>query len=162
MTEILDINQLFANDYEPKRAFEWVLEIDGIDSFCAKTAERPKKQHGDITIDWINEKRYLAGKGAWQEMAIELYDPVAPSQAQKVLEWLKLVHDDSTGRMGYSSVYKKNFFLKMLGPGAEVVEKWQAIGAWPKDIDPGSLDYSDDAAMTVKFTIKADKWKLIF
>lgn len=162
MVEILDINQMYANEYEPKRMFRWILEIEGIDAFTAKTASRPKKQHGDITVHWVNEQRYLAGKGAWQELPIELNDPIAPAQSQKVLEWLKLVHDDSTGRMGYASTYKKNFFLKILDGGGAVVEKWQAIGAWPKDIDGGSLDYSNDEALTVKFNIKADKWKLIF
>lgn len=162
MAEILDINQMFANEYEPKRAFRWILEIEGIDAFTAKTAARPKKQHQDITIDWINEKRFLAGKGEWQELPIELNDPIAPSQSQKVLEWLKLVHDDSTGRMGYATAYKKNFFLKLLDGGGLVVEKWQAVGAWPKDIDGGALDFSNNEALTVKFTIRADKWKLIF
>ena len=162
MPEILDIAQLLANEYEPLRAFQWYLEIDGIDAFTAKTASRPNKSHEDITLDWVNEKRYLAGKGAWQELDIELYDPIAPRQSQKVMEWLRLVHDDATGRMSYSEVYKKTFTLKMLDGQGLVVEKWRCKGAWPKNVVFGNLDYASNEAMTVKFTIRADKWFLEF
>jgi hypothetical protein len=162
MAEILDINQMLANEYEPKRGFRWILEIEGIDAFTAKTAARPSKEHEETTIDWINEKRFLAGKGRWNPIDIELYDPISPSQSQKVMEWLKLVHDDSTGKMGYASTYKKDFFLKILDGGGLVVEKWQSIGSWPKNITLGNLDYTDNNALTVKFSCVSDKWKLIF
>jgi hypothetical protein len=162
MAEILDINQMFANEYEPKRLFRWILEIDGIDAFVLKTAARPKKEHQHITIDWMNEKRFLAGKGEWMPIDVELHDPISPSASQKVMDWLKLVHDDSTGRMGYASTYKKNFFLKMLDGGGLVVEKWQAIGAFPMGYDGGSLNFAENETATVKFQIRADKWKLIF
>ena len=162
MAETLDINQLFANEYEPKRAFRWILEIDGIDAFTAKTAARPSKQVQEIKIDWINVQRWLAGKTEWQPLDIELYDPIAPSQSQKILEWLKLVHDDETGRMGYADIYKKTFNLKILDGGGLVVEKWKCVGAWPQNIQFGNLDYSSNEALTVKFTIRADKWALVF
>lgn len=160
MAETIDITQLFANEYEPKRGFRWILELDGIDAFTAKTASRPSKEHQDITIDWINEKRFLAGKGEWKEIDIELNDPIAPSQSQKVLEWLKLVHDDTTGRMGYAAVYKKTFNLKMLDGQGLVVEKWKCVGAWPKSVQFGALDYAQNDPVTVKFTVRADKWLL--
>ena len=162
MPEILDTNTMLPNPYEPKRVFEWLLEIDGIDAFTAKTAQRPKKNHQHITVDWINEKRFLAGKGEWQEVQIELYDPIAPSAAQKVKEWLRLVHDDATGRMGYASEYKKDFYLKLLDPKGVVVEKWLCKGAWAKEVDFQNLDYEQDSALTVSFTIRADKWFLEF
>lgn len=160
MAETLETNRMLANAYEPKRQFRWLLEIDGVDAFVAKTAQRPKKNFEHITIDWINEKRFLAGKGEWQEIAIELHDPIAPSAVQKVMDWLRLVHDDSTGRMGYATLYKKNFSLKLLDPGGVVVEKWTAKGAWAKDIDGGDLSYDQNETVTVKFNIRADKWIL--
>lgn len=158
MAETLETQRMLANGYEPKRQFRWLLEIDGIDAFTAKTSQRPKKEHEMITIDWINEKRFLAGKGEWQEITIELIDPIAPSQAEKVLEWLRLVHDDETGRMGYATLYKKDFSLKILDPVGNVIEQWTAKGAWPKSADWGDLDYKENEVLTVKFVCKADKW----
>ncbi len=162
MAEQLDITQMLANQYEPKRAFRWILELDGIDSFTAKTASRPSINQEEIKIDWINLHRKLAGKSTWQDIDIELHDPIAPSQTQKVLDWLRLVVDWNTGRMGYASVYKKNFYLKMLDPAGNVVEKWKCVGAWPKNIVFGNLDYAQNETLTVKFTVVSDFWALEF
>ncbi len=160
MAETLDINTMLSNEFEPKRQFRWILSIDGLDAFTAKTAARPKKDHQEIVIDWINQKRFLAGKGEWMPIDIELHDPISPSQAQKVLDWLRLVHDSDVGRMGYATQYYKNFTLKLLdGPG-NVVEKWGCQGAWPKNIDWGQLDYANNETLTVKFTIRANNWSL--
>lgn len=162
MPEILDTNRMLANEFEPKRPFRWILEIDGIDAFTAATTSRPKKEFEKIEINYINQKRYLAGKGTWQTIKIELYDPISPSAMQKVIEWLRLVHDDATGRMGYASLYKRNFSLKMLDPGGVVIEKWTAKGAWPTNIDGGELDYSNNEALKVSFDVQADAWELNF
>lgn len=162
MAEVLEINQMLANAFEPKRKFEWIIQIDGIDSFTARSFKRPAKSHDDITIDYMNEKRHLAGKREWQEMQLELIDPIEPSAAQKVINWLRLVHDDATGRMGYASAYKKNFALKMCDPHGAVIEKWTIEGAWPKDVDFGDLDYSDSEAATIQVTLRIDRAFLEF
>jgi hypothetical protein len=158
VAEILDINQMLANEYEPKRSWQWVLEIDGIDSFTAKTASRPNKKYEEITLDWMNQKIYHSAKGSWEPIEISLYDPIAPSQCLKVMEWMKLVHDDTTGRMGYASIYKKTFTLKICDGGGLVIEKWKAVGAWPTNIDLGKLDYADASALAVSFTCRCDRW----
>jgi hypothetical protein len=162
MPEILEINQMLANNYEPKRKFEWYLEIDGLDAFVAKSFARPNKEHEDITIDYINEKRHLAGKREWQMLTLELNDPIEPSAAQKVMSWLRLVHDDATGRMGYSAVYKKDISLKMLDPHGAVVEKWNLQGVWPKTTNFNELDYSDSEAVTITIELRIDRCFLEF
>lgn len=162
MAEVLDINQMLANEYEPKRMFRWVLEIDGIDAFTAKTAARPTKQHETTVIDYMNQKLKYAGKGDWQPFDIVLNDPIAPAASQKVVEWLKLVHDDSTGRMGYKAVYSKTFSIKILDPTGLVVEKWRIVNAWPSNISFGELDYASSEVLTAKFTVTFDRAFLEF
>lgn len=162
MAERLEDGQMLFNDFEPKRVFRWLFEIDGIDAFTAKTAARPKKNYGETQLEYINERRWIAGKGEWQPLPISLYDPIEPSQAVKVMEWLKLVHNDANGRMGYASAYKKNFTLKLLDPEGTVIEQWTCKGAWPKEINFGDLDYGNEDALMVEFTIRADKWFLDF
>lgn len=162
MAETLDVNQMLANSYEPKRQFRWIIEIDGIDGFTARTATRPNKQFESTVIDYINQKRYVAGKGEWQTMEFSLYDPIAPSAAQKITQWLRLVHDDPTGRMGYAEMYKKNFSIKLLDGLGNVVEKWNIIGAWPMEVNWGELDYASSDNITVTFTIRMDECRLEF
>ncbi len=162
MAETLEITQLLANEAEPKRVFRWIVEIDGVDAFTARTFSRPKKKFEPVTIDWVNQKRYVAGKGEWDTLALELWDPIVPSASQKITQWLRLVHDDPTGRMGYAEMYKKTFALKLLdGPGS-VVEKWNIIGAWPMEADFGELDYADSEVATITTTIRMDECRQEF
>lgn len=157
MAETLDINQLLSNEAEPKRMFRWVVEIDGIDAWTAKTFARPSQKFESVTIDYINQKRYIAGKNEWNTLALTLWDPIMPSASQKITQWLRLVHDAPTGRMGYAEMYKKNFSLKLLdGPG-NVVEKWNVIGAWPMEVDFGELDYANSETATIQVTIRMDE-----
>jgi len=162
MAETLDITQMLANSYEPKRQFRFLLEIDGIDAFTVITAGRPKKQFEETVIDYVNQKRYLAGKGEWQTISMTLHDPIAPSAAQKVTQWLRLVHDDPTGRMGYATMYKKNFSLKLLDGLGNVVERWNFIGAWPQNVDFGDLDYASSDTVKVSATIRYDECRQEF
>ena len=163
MAETLEVNQLLARQSEPKRKFQWILEIDGIDSFTVKTSQRPSIERETVEVDYINQRWYVAGKDKWQPLKIELYDFIAPSSAQKVIEWLRLVHDHSTGRMGYMSMYKRNFSLKMLDPVGNVVEKWNIIGAMPTGtIEFGELDYAVSDLVTAVFTVQPDDCRLEF
>ena len=41
MAETLSVTDMLPNKFEPKRNYRWVLAIEGIDSFLAKTTKRP-------------------------------------------------------------------------------------------------------------------------
>lgn len=157
MAEVLEFQQLLANSFEPKTKFRWILSIDGIDAFVAKTSTRPQKSFDEIVIDYVNDKRFLAGKHTPQPITLTLHDPITPSASQKVEEWLRLAFEAQTGRMGYSAFYKKNFFLHMLDPVGQIVEEWEIQGAWPQEVNYGDLDYaagSEPAEISV--TIRYD------
>jgi hypothetical protein len=156
MPEVLDVSELLANTYEPKRQFRWIIQIDGLDAFVLKTAARPQITFEETTIDYLNVKRYLSGKGAFGDMAIKMHDPINPSASQKVLEWIRLNFESTTGRMGYASQYKRDFTLKLLAPDGVVVELWDIKGAWPKDINFGDLDYASSDPVEVSCTIRYD------
>jgi hypothetical protein len=162
MAETLDVADMIPNKYEPKRKFRWILQIEGIDAFLAKSTARPNRQFEEITIDWINHKRYLAGKHEFQPMQVELYDPIAPSGAQQVEEWLRLNFESVSGRAGYADFYKRDIQLKMLDPVGTVVELWDIKGAWPKEINYNDLAYDSNDAAWVTLNIRYDNAVLQF
>ena len=147
---------LLANAYEPKRKFRWILAIDGIDAYTLKTAARPSLTFDETVIDWINAKRYLAGKQTWNSIQVTTHDPIAPSAAQKVMNWVRLVYEPLTGRMGYATYYKKDVTLKLLDPQGTVVEWWDIKGAWPQDVNFGELDMSTSDPVEISFTLRFD------
>ena len=106
------------------------MYIEGVPAYLVKTANRPQIQFEEIVLDHINVKRYIKGKGAWQPVDVTLYDPVVPSGAQAVMEWVRLSHESVTGRDGYSDFYKKDVTFNMLGPVGDVVEEWILKGTY--------------------------------
>jgi len=124
MAEILENQQMLSDTYEPKRKYRWILAIDGIDAFTAKTASRPQFSFGETWIDYINTKRCIAGKMTPGPLNITLYDPIVPSASQKVMDWVRLCYEQITGRAGYAQMYKRSFNLKLLDPVGAVIEDW--------------------------------------
>lgn len=162
MTETLDVGDMQPNKFEPKRKFRWILQIEGIDAFTAKSSARPQRQFEEIPIDWINSKRYLSGKHDWQPMPLELYDPIAPSAAQQVEEWVRLNYESVSGRSGYADFYKRDIQLKLLDPVGTVVELWDLKGAWAKEVNYNELSYDNNEAATITLSIRFDNAVLQF
>ena len=162
MAEILEVGQLLANNYEPKRKFRWLLQIEGVDAFVLKTAARPQQTYEETVIDFINAKRYISGKASWNPISVTMHDPIAPSAAQKVMEWLRLNYEPLTGRMGYASFYKKDITLKLLDPQGAVCELWDLTGAWVTDSNFGDLDYATSDNVEIAATIRFDNATLQF
>ena len=156
MVENLGIAELLINSFEPKRQNTWYLEIDGLDAWTMRTAARPNWSHDETLIEYLNIKRYFAGKVTYSPITIALNDPIAPSAAQKVLEWARLCHEANTGRSGYAQMYKKDITLKMLGPIGDLVESWTLHGAWVQSIDFGGLDYASSEVATCTLVIRFD------
>ena len=162
MAETLEIQQMLANGYEPKRKFRWVIAIDGIDAFTAKAASRPQLTHDESVIDYVNQKRFLSGKGTWAPLNLQLYDPIVPSAAQKVVEWMRLNWENTTGRMGYASFYKKQINLKLLDPVGTVVEEWELQGTWIQDANFNDLDYAVSDPVDIALVLRFDQAVLLF
>ena len=139
---ILDTNEMMFTAFEPKLQNRFVMFIDGIPAFLVKKVGRPNVQFNEVTLDHINVKRKIKGKADWQNITAELYDPVTPSGAQAVMEWVRLSHESVTGRDGYSDFYKKNIHIRTLGPVGDVVEEWILKGAYCASANFGPMDWS--------------------
>jgi len=129
MADILTTDEIFFQSFEPKTKNRFIMYIDGIPSYFIKTANRPNITFEEIELNHINVKRFLKGKGVWETLEITLYDPIVPSGAQAVMEWVRLHHESVTGRDGYSDFYKKDITFNMLGPVGDKVEEWVLKGA---------------------------------
>ncbi len=156
MAETLDVTTMLPNKYEPKRKGRWLLAIEGIDAFICKTAARPQVQTERLEIPFINSRRYIAGKTTFQEMNVTLMDPIAPSGAQQVMEWIRLHFESVSGRAGYADFYKRDVQLKLLDPTGTVVELWDIKGAFLTNVNFGELTYENLEALDIQLTISFD------
>ena len=154
---ILETNQMMFTAFEPKLQNRFIMLIDGIPSYLIKKTARPSISFTNITLDHINTKRKIKGKGVWNPIQMELYDPVTPSGAQAVMEWVRLSHESVTGRDGYSDFYKKDINIQSLGPVGDVVEEWKLKGAYCQAVNFGDLDWAADGAPTmIQLTVEMD------
>jgi hypothetical protein len=156
MAEVLEFNDMFYTNFEPKMKNRFILEVDGIASYLIKTANRPTIQFEKVTLDHINVKRQLKGKGEWQDINITLFDPIVPSGAQQVMEWVRLSHESLTGRDGYADFYKKDLQIYMLGPVGDKIEQWTLKGAFITTANFGDLDWSSNDPASIELTLAYD------
>jgi hypothetical protein len=156
MAEILEFDKMFYTNFEPKMKNRYVMEIDGIQSYLVKAAARPSIQFEVITLDHINVKRKLKGKGEWQDITITLFDPIVPSGAQSVMEWVRLSHESITGRDGYADFYKKDIDFYMLGPVGDKIEQWKLKGAFISQANFGDVAFDSNEPATIELTLAYD------
>jgi hypothetical protein len=134
----------------------YILEWDGVPGYMVKAAARPSIQFETITLDHINIKRKLQGKGEWQDITITLYDPIVPSAAQSVMEWIRLGHESITGRRGYADFYKKDLDFYMLGPVGDKIEQWKIKGAFIQQANFGDVAFDSNEPATIELTLSYD------
>ena len=162
MADTLSVTDMLPNKFEPKRTYRWVLSIEGIDSFLVTTANRPSITISDKKIDFINSYRRVAGKLEFGDLSVKLHDPIAPSGAQQVMEWIRTHYESVSGRAGYADFYKRDIQLKMLDPIGTVVELWDIKGAFITSANYNTLGYDTDDVMYIDMTLKFDNCVLQF
>ena len=153
---ILETNQMMFTAFEPKLQNRFLLDIDGIPAYLIRTTGRPSVTFGEIILDHINVKRKIKGKANWDNISMDLYDPVTPSGAQAVMEWIRLSHESVTGRDGYSDFYKKDIRIHTLGPVGDVVEEWILKGAYCQSANFGTMDWTSSEPANINITVVMD------
>jgi hypothetical protein len=156
MAETLSVAEMIPNKFEPKRKNRWIFAIEGIDAFLIKTAARPSYTTNETAIPFINSTRYLAGKTTFDTMSVTLHDPIAPSGAQQVMEWVRTHFESVSGRAGYADFYKRDCQLKLLDPVGTVVELWDIKGAFLTTASFGDLSYDGDEPQEISMTLRYD------
>jgi len=160
---ILDANEIFFTAFEPKQANRFILYMDGVPSYIVKGVNAVTVTQGEVILNHINVYRKVKGKTTWGDIQMTLFDPITPSGAQSVMEWVRLHHESVTGRDGYSDFYKKDLVLDVLGPVGDVVSEWIIKGAFIKEANFGDYNWDTaDTAVNITMTVGMDYCVLNF
>ena len=159
----LDPNEIFYTAFEPKQPNRFIAYIDGIPAYTVKGMGAVSLTQGTVKLNHINVSRYVKGKTEWNTIQFTLFDPITPSGAQSVMEWVRLHHESVTGRDGYSDFYKKDITFNALGPVGDVVSEWVVKGALITDVSFGDYGWdSENAAQEITMTVQPDYCVLNF
>ena len=156
MAELLEPQDIMFTPFEPKVKNRFIMQIDGINAYMIKGINRPSLESDEVILEHMNTTRYIKGKSRWQPIDITLYDPVVPSAAQQVMEWVRLHHESVTGRDGYADFYKKNVTFNVLGPVGDVVEEWELKGCYIQSANFGDLAFDASDPVEITLTLKYD------
>jgi hypothetical protein len=151
--------------YEPKKQNRFIIRFPsslGINEWFVISSSRPKIAIGEVEIPFLNTSTWVAGRFTWDAIDVTFKDPIGPSAAQALMEWVRLHAESVTGRMGYAAGYKKDIELEMLYPTCVVVEKWILQGSMLTNVDFGSLDYSSEDIAEITATIRMDRCILVY
>jgi len=160
---VLDPNEIFFTAFEPKQANRFIMYIDGIPSYEIKGVGAVTLTQGTVALNHINVQRFVKGKTTWGTIQFTLFDPITPSGAQAVMEWVRLHHESVTGRDGYSDFYKKDLTIDVLGPVGDIVSEWVIKGAFIKGGNFGEYNWdTENAAVNLSLTLGMDYCVLNF
>ena len=154
---VLDSNEIFFTAFEPKQQNRFILYMDGMPTYMVRGLTSIGLTQNKITLNYINVLRNIKGKTVWDDVTLTLYDPITPSGAQAVMEWVRLGHESVTGRDGYSDFYKKDLTLNVLGPVGDVVSEWVLKGAIITAAQFGDFSYENiDTVQEISLTMAID------
>lgn len=159
----MGMGKLGFNNAIFKRKFRWTFEVFDIcgnktvPADYVKVASRPNLDIEETEINHLNAKRFLPGKGTWQEMSVTYYD-VASVDNAALYSWLASVYDftDPIGlhQGSRTSDYAGNALLQLYDGCGVALEAWVLFDIWPKAINFGELDYSSSEEVTIETTLR--------
>tara|TARA_E500000331_G_scaffold118744_1_gene115949 strand:+ start:148 stop:636 length:489 start_codon:yes stop_codon:yes gene_type:complete len=156
MADMVTPEEIMFTPFEPKLKNRFIMYIEGIPAYLVKTMNRPTLNQETVELPHINVTRYVKGRSTWQPIEVSLYDPIVPSGAQSVIEWVRLHHESVTGRDGYSDFYKKDITFNLLGPVGDKIEEWTLKGAFIQAANWNDLDFSSNDPVDISLTLQYD------
>ncbi len=143
---------------EPKLSHRFLFSIDSdpTTKLTCKSAQRPTQNSNVVQIPHLNKPRKTKGITQWDAINVTFLDHIAPSTTQYLWEWLMMHSDTYSGRDGYSAFYRREATLEMLGPGNDIVEKWEFHNVWMSSTSFGDTNWETDTPMEINVTLEFD------
>jgi len=151
--------------YEPKKKNRFIFRFPtplGIQEWFVASGSRPSITIDEVEIPFLNTSTFVAGRFLWETIDVTFRDPIGPSAAQALMEWVRLHAESVTGRMGYAAGYKKDVELELLDPTGVVIEKWILQGTFLTGVNFNDLDYSSSDIADINATLRFDRAVHVF
>ena len=154
----------------PKRNFRFLVSIDNIPVWIAKSAQLPNFSVGEAKVHFVNHEFKYPGKVTYQDLQITLIEAVDPNTSIKLLSMFSesgyrnpsVISQDPESTAQNSIIFKneaiKDVTLTHLGHKSERTNnEYYLQNAWIKTIAlPQSLDYSSEEVSDVQITFAYD------
>lgn len=146
-----------ANPVNPRKKFAWTLEFEGFEPALAQRVQIPGltievAEHGAANI--------LIKTGGMVKVAdMEVNKLMHANKNDRwAYDWMKQVSDHEQGSMGVPTQYKRNGYVIFWQPNlSSVLEKYQIIGAFPKELEPEELERTSSDNIMERIVFSVDR-----
>jgi hypothetical protein len=124
--------------------------------------DRPHVQFEEIKLPIYNSTVKIAGKHSWQDVTCDLRDDAVGNVSRLVGEQLQKQLDFmEQSSATAANTYKFTVTLQVLDGGngmqeAVVLEQWNILGCYLKDVNYNSMDYNTSEAVKITMAITFD------
>jgi len=156
--------------YEPQRSNNWLFTVTdtiaGADILSGEglhvaleTANLPTLTIEEIELNFLNSKRFVAGKATYETIPLTIKDMVDVGIANAFKVWSEMVYNPETDQIGLAKDYKKNCEITLFAPDGSAERSWLLVGCWIQSANWGTLDMSSSEPVKIELTLRYDKAK---
>lgn len=153
-----------ASATEPKRAYRWILDVNGIDAYTIKKVSKPSFTVTESSHQFLNHTYYYPGRVEWSTISFTLVDPIDPDVSSTLLRKIMDSGYKPASNQNDLGTMNKAFSIEALGEikiqqldsEGTPVETWTLKNAWIKDVKFGELDYSSDDMVEIEVEMRYD------
>lgn len=152
-----------TQESEPKRAYRFILNLNGNDSWTVTKVTRPSITITEATHQYLNHTFYYPGRVEYNTVSFTLVDPLTPNSTAYALGIIAQSGYSLPSRTVYSTISKKQAINAMKQPtihtvnaAGKIVESFTLINAWVKNVDFGEFDYSSDDLINIGIELRYD------
>jgi outer membrane receptor protein involved in Fe transport len=155
-----------ATASEPKRAFKWLVDVDGIEQWVLKSVDKPKFDISETEHKYLSHTFYYPGKVSWQAVTMTMVDAVDPNTASKIIQKVanggydpSVVDTNATPFICKRNLVFNTFKITQFDCSTasdERVEEWTLHNAWIKSVQFGKLDYATEDMVDIELSIRYD------
>lgn len=159
---------------EPKRNFRFLVEItrlgdNGADSvqWWARSFKVPSYIISETTHDFMDNKFYYPGRLTWDDVTLQLVDPVSPNavaltnqviinSGYKVKGLGDLNAPSTMSKLKATGQALGDVVVTILNSDGDEIEKWTLKNPFIKTVTFSDLSYEDDSLRTIDITFRYD------
>ena len=156
---------------EPKRKFRWILSVGDSDipAWVIKKVTKPTFTVSEVKHSFINLSFYYPGRVEYNEIEFTLVDPVDPDMAASLLDIIKgsgyelpetFAVAKQTITKGEAVSRLNHCYIQQIDHEANIIEQWDLINAWVKEVNFGDLDYDSDDINEITVKMRYDFAKM--
>jgi hypothetical protein len=121
-------------------------------TYLVRATTMPETAIEEITTNWQGQDFKFAGKYTFSDWSVTFNCDAKATIYKSFGNWMNLVHDPTSNSHSLPNEYMVSQNLEMLGPDGSPIQRLFLYKAWPKNIGPITLDYSQNDVSTFDVT----------